>query len=116
MAYQQTRSNIVVNALMLHKSVVEFGHIVVEYGLEPEYFTEMLNILSETLLMYEDPYTRMGPPIVSNTQLMVEDPFYPDKTKNLPGQVLRFRKRLQRNKYLDSIINLASKPKKTIIY
>ena len=116
LAYQQTRSTIFVNALMVHKSVVEFGYIVVEYGLEPEYFTEILNTLSETLLMYEDPYTRMWPPILSNTQLMVEDPFYPDKTKIRPGQVLRFRKRLQENKYLDSIINLASKPKKTIIY
>lgn len=116
LAYKQTRSSIFVNALMVHKSVVEFGHIVVEYGLEQEYFTEMLNMLSETLLMYEDPYARIWPPILSNTQLMVEDPFYPDKTKNLPGQVLRFRKRLQENKYLDSIINLASKPKKTFTY
>lgn len=117
LAYKQTRSSIFVNALMLHRRMVDFGHVFVEYGVEPEHFTEMLSILSEKLLMYEDPWARLwGKVTFTNTYHLLEDPFYPDKGNNLPGQVLRFRKQLQKNKYLDSIINLASKPKKTFTY
>ena len=110
-AYKHTRSSIFVNALMLHNTVVE--SVELEYGLKREFFTETLTVLSEQLTMY-DGY--MWQPLFSMSKHSIQDPFYPAKTKTLPGQVLRFRIELKNNKYLDSIINYAYKPTKKIIY
>lgn len=111
-AYKHTRSSIFVNALMLHNTVVE--SVELEYGLKREFFTETLTILSEQLTMY-DGY-KCSQLVFSMSKHSIQDPFYPAKTKTLPGQVLRFRIELKNNKYLDSIINYAYKPTKKIIY
>ena len=112
-AYKNTRSSIFVNALMLHNTVVE--SVELEYGLKREFFTETLSFLSEQLTMY-DGYGYMRQPLFSMSKHSIQDPFYPAKTKTIPGQVLRFRIQLKNNKYLDSIINYAYKPTKKIIY
>lgn len=122
-AYKHTNSRIFANALLLRK--ITLGCI------DPEevswiknccsIFTQeskrlyvvILDILSEKLINYEN----YRPPLRYSLNMhMLEDPFYPAKGKTLPGQILRFRKTLENNRYLDSIINLASKPKKTISY
>lgn len=113
-AYKSTKSSIFVNALMLRKCVVES----MENGTEMDknFFTFVITILSDRLICYEDYRERIWPPLFTNTAHCVKDPFYPNKAKTLPGHVLKLRKKLQENRYLDSIINFPFKPTKKIEY
>ena len=124
-AYKHTNSRIFANALLIRNITLRCIDPEDMSWLQSCYyrFTQeskrlyvvTLDILSEKLINYEN-FSPPSPCRYSLTMHMLKDPFYPAKGKTLPGQILRFRKTLENNRYLDSIINLASKPKKTITY
>ena len=109
-AFNHTYSNIFVNSLILHNIIIENSSFL--FGtLDKSCNMYYLKFLSNELLMNGFNCKKYN--YITYKRHCLKDPFYPNKLDTRGGNILRFRKLLYNNKYLDSILNIATKPKIT---
>ena len=110
-AFENSCGTFFVNANTIKLVFGEFGSYRVFEDLianDIKSYFELLSLLSTSLMtpfLTNRKYLR-----ISNLQHVLRDPFYPDKVNLVPGRVLRLRRYLRTNPYLDSIINCPMKP------